>query len=211
MAQITYDEVNLMLRLYDLRREPRLRQARAWFTDNFHPTSPEDMIEKYPQGSEENTYIRMVISYWEMVASIVNRGLINDELFFESNGEIWVVWDRMRTIVPTWRAAFKNPHLFQNIEETCKRLEAWREKRQAFGKGELSPAAARPWSWRRNAPRPARKIWATPASRKASSAHRYATSAPRRSPVIGAAVTCSVPAATACFDLIVSPLVWAGA
>jgi len=38
----------------------------------------------------------MVISYWEMVASIVNRGLINDELFFESNGEIWVVWDRMR-------------------------------------------------------------------------------------------------------------------
>src|SRR5256884_6843772 len=48
--------------------------ARAWFTDNFHPTSPEDMIEKYPQGSEENTYIRMVISYWEMVASIVNRG-----------------------------------------------------------------------------------------------------------------------------------------
>src|SRR5438874_12822576 len=124
MAQITYDEVNLMLRLYDLRREPRLRQARAWFTDNFHPTSPEDMVEKYPQGSEENTYIRMVISYWEMVASIVNRGLINDELFFESNGEIWVVWDRMRTIVPTWRAAFKNPHLFQNIEETCKRLGA---------------------------------------------------------------------------------------
>jgi len=58
MAQITYDEVNLMLRLYDLRREARLRQARAWFTDNFHPTSPEDMVEKYPQGSEENTYIR---------------------------------------------------------------------------------------------------------------------------------------------------------
>src|SRR5262249_10344940 len=101
MSQITYDEVNLMLRLYDLRRESRLRQARAWFTDNFHPTSPEEMMEKYPQGSEENTYIRMVISYWEMVASIVNRGLINDELFFESNGEIWVVWDRMRGIVPT--------------------------------------------------------------------------------------------------------------
>jgi len=128
MAQITFDEVNLMLRLYDMRRELRLRQARAWFVENFHPESPEDMMERYPQGSEENTFIRMVISYWEMVASIVNRGLINDELFFESNGEIWVVWDRMRSIVPTWRSAFKNPHLFQNIEETCKRLEAWREK-----------------------------------------------------------------------------------
>jgi hypothetical protein len=87
------------------------------------------MMQKYPQSSEENTYIRMVISYWDMVASIVNRGLINDELFFESNGELWVVWDRMRAVVPTWRSAFKNPHLFANIEDACKRLEAWREKR----------------------------------------------------------------------------------
>jgi hypothetical protein len=129
MSQVSFDEVNLMLRLYELRREPKLRQARGWFTENFRPLTPEEMMQKYPQGSEENTYIRMVISYWEMVASIVNRGLINDELFFESNGEIWVVWDRMRTIVPTWRAAFKNPQLFSGIEETCKRLESWREKR----------------------------------------------------------------------------------
>jgi hypothetical protein len=129
MAQITYEEVNLMLKLYEMRREPRLRQARSWFLEHFHPTSAEDMVQKFPQGGEENTFIRMVISYWEMVASIVNRGMINDELFFESNGEIWVVWDRMHTIVPAWRAAFKNPQLFSNIEDTCKRLEAWREKR----------------------------------------------------------------------------------
>jgi hypothetical protein len=128
MAQVSYDEVNLMLRLYDMRREPRLRQARAWFVDHFHPATPEEMAEKYPQGSEENTYIRMVISYWEMVASIVNRGLINDELFFESNGELWVVWDRLRSVVPAWRAAFKNPRMFANIEEAFKRFEAWREK-----------------------------------------------------------------------------------
>ena len=129
MAQTSYDEVNLMLRLYELRREPQLRQARAWFVEHFHPTSPEEMMEKYPQGSQENTFIRMVTSYWDMVASIVNRGMINDDLFFESNGEIWVVWDRMHSIVPTWRAAFKNPHLFAGIEATCKRLDAWREKR----------------------------------------------------------------------------------
>lgn len=128
MSQINYEEVDLMLRLYELRREPKLRQARSWFVEHFHPESPEDMMQKYPQGSEENTYIRMVISYWEMVGSIVNRGLINDELFFESNGEIWVVWDRMRSVVPMWRSAFKNPHLFGNIEQTCKRFESWREK-----------------------------------------------------------------------------------
>jgi hypothetical protein len=129
MSQISYDEVNLMLRLYDLRREPRLRQARSWFVDHFHPKTPEDVMQKFPQSSEESLYIRMVISYWDMVASIVNRGLINDELFFESNGELWVVWDRMRAVVPAWRLAFKNPHLFSNIEDACKRLEAWREKR----------------------------------------------------------------------------------
>ena len=87
------------------------------------------MMEKYAPGSDEYNNIRMVLSYWDMVASIVNRGLINDELFFESNGEIWVVWDRIRTIVPTWRSAFKNPTVFLNLEEACKRLEAWREKR----------------------------------------------------------------------------------
>jgi hypothetical protein len=129
MSAITYDEVNLMLRLYDMRREVRLRQARSWFLDHFHPVSPDEMIEKYAPGSDEYNNIRMVISYWEMVASIVNRGLINDELFFESNGEIWVVWDRIRGTVPMWRSAFKNPTMFLNLEETCKRLEAWREKR----------------------------------------------------------------------------------
>ena len=129
MSQVTYEEVNLMLKLYEMRREPRLRQARSWFLEHFHPANPDDMIQKFPQGGEENTFIRMVISYWEMVASIVNRGLINDELFFESNGEFWVVWDRMRNIVPTWRAAFKNPQLFSKFEDTCKRLETWREKK----------------------------------------------------------------------------------
>ncbi|HLK04597.1 MAG TPA: hypothetical protein VKT53_09170 [Candidatus Acidoferrum sp.] len=129
MTNITYEEVNLMLRLYDMRREPRLRQARNWFVDHFHPASVDELTQKYPAGTEEYTNIRMVISYWEMVASIVNRGLINDELFFESNGEIWVVWDRIRSVVPTWRTAFKNPTVFGNLENVCKRFEAWREKR----------------------------------------------------------------------------------
>ena len=129
MSTVTYDEVNLMLRLYELRREGRLRQARSWYVEHFHPTTQEEMAQKYPQGSEENTYVRMVLSYWDMVASIFQRGLIQEELFFENNGEIWVVWDRVRNIVPMWRTAFKNPTFLQNLEEACKKLEAWRERR----------------------------------------------------------------------------------
>ena len=129
MGEATHEQVNLMLRLYELRREARLRQARDWFVNHFHVTSPEEMMKKYPPGTEENTNIRMTVSYWDMVASIVNRGLIDDDLFFENTGEIWLVWDRIRGIAPAWRAALKNPHVFANLEQLCQRLEAWREER----------------------------------------------------------------------------------
>jgi hypothetical protein len=129
MGQVTHEQVNLLLRLYELRREPRLRDARTWFVLNFSASSPEEMMKKYPPGSEENTHIRMTTSYWDMVAGIVNRGLIDEEFFFENTGEIWVIWERLRAVAPGWRAAFKNPHLFAHLEELCKRLDAWREKR----------------------------------------------------------------------------------
>ena len=129
MGQVTHEQVTLLLRLYDLRRESRLRQARTWFIENFHVNTPEDMLTKYPPGSEESTNVRMVVSYWDMVASIVNRGLIDEEFFFENTGEIWVVWERIHALAPAWRVAFKNPHVFENMEQVCQRLEAWREKR----------------------------------------------------------------------------------
>jgi len=130
MSEVTHEQVNLMLKLYEMRREARLREAREWFTRNFHVNSLEEVMQKFPIGSTENTNMRMVISYWDMCAGIVNRGLINDELYFESNGEAWVVWDRIRPIIAGWRAAFFNPTLFHHLEELCGRLEAWREKIQ---------------------------------------------------------------------------------
>jgi len=129
MGQVSHEQVNLMLKLYELRTEPRLRQARAWFAEHFVVSSPEELMKKYPPGTEENTNLRMTTSYWDMVASIVNRGLIDDDLFFENTGEIWLVWDRIRGVAPAWRTAFKNPHVFANLEALCQRLEAWREKR----------------------------------------------------------------------------------
>jgi hypothetical protein len=128
MGQATHEQASLMLQLYEMRREPRLRQARQWFMERFSATTPEEMMQKYPPGSEENTNVRMVVSYWDMCAGIVNRGLVDDELYFESNGEAWGVWEKMKHIVPPMRAAFKNPRLFGHLEELCKRFEAWREK-----------------------------------------------------------------------------------
>lgn len=129
MAQATYEQVNLMLKLYDMRREPRLREARTWFSEHFHASSVEEMMQKYPPWSEENTNVRMTVSYWEMVASIANRGLMDDDLFFENSSEAWAVWERIQGLAPAWRAALKDPHIFSNLEELSKRFEAWREKR----------------------------------------------------------------------------------
>lgn len=129
MGEVTYEHVDLMLRLYEIRRETRLRQARDWFAANFRATTEEEVRKLCPPGSENNTSLRMVISYWDMVAGIVNRGLIDKEFFFENSGELWMVWEFVRPIIPVWRAAFKDPQVFGNLEQAAKDMEAWREER----------------------------------------------------------------------------------
>jgi hypothetical protein len=129
MGQVTHDQANLLLRLYELRREPRLRQARAWFVANFEAKSPEEIMQKCPPGSEASTNMRMTIGYWEMAAGLANRGLIDDDLFFENAGEGFFVYDRIRELLPAMRAAYKNPHAWAQLEAFGKRMEAWVERR----------------------------------------------------------------------------------
>ena len=129
MGEVTHEQVKLMLQLYEMRREPRMREARDWYFSKFRPVSLEDVYKQAPMGSAANASMRMVTSYWEMVASIVNRGLIDEEFFFENSGEQWAVWERIRAYVPAMRARNKNPHYYGNLETHVNRLEAWREKR----------------------------------------------------------------------------------
>ena len=129
MGVATNEQVNLMLRLYEERREPKLREAREWYAANFHVQNLDDANRVCPPGGQSNAYMRMVLTYWEMAASIVNRGLIDEELFFENSGEQWIVWEQVKPVVAGWRAMFANPLFLSNLEEHTKRLETWREKR----------------------------------------------------------------------------------
>jgi hypothetical protein len=129
MGQATHEQAKLMLELFEMRRESRLRQARDSFFKNFFANSFEEMFQKYPPASEENVNFRMVVSYWEMVAAIANRGLLDEDLFFETSGEQWVVWERIKKLAPGFRQMMKNPLAWSALEEHCRRLEAWREKR----------------------------------------------------------------------------------
>ncbi|MBZ5697548.1 MAG: hypothetical protein LAN18_03265 [Acidobacteriia bacterium] len=128
MGQVTHEQANLLLRLYELRRESRLREARAWFYSHFEAGTPEELLTKYPMGSAENASLRMVITYWDMAAGLANRGLIDDVMFFENSAEGWIVWEKMKAIVPAQRTIMKNPAYLAHLENFAKRYEAWRER-----------------------------------------------------------------------------------
>jgi hypothetical protein len=114
--QPTYDDVNLILRLYELRREQKMREAREWFATNLKANNLDELAVLCPPGSKESAYFRMVISYWEMVSSFITSGVLNQELFFQSGGELLFVWERFKGLVPLTREAYKNPTLYLNLE-----------------------------------------------------------------------------------------------
>jgi hypothetical protein len=118
-------DAELLLRLYELRREEKLRRAREWLVGKFHADSMEEMEKQYPMGSEENALFRMAVSYWDMAASLVNHGLIKEDLFFENTGELWLAWEKVRHLAPGLREARKNPLAWKNLETLARKYEQW--------------------------------------------------------------------------------------
>jgi len=124
----TYDDVKLVLKLYDMRREPRMREARRWFTGSFKAKSMDDFNALCPGGSEQHASYRMVTTYWEMVASFVTSGVLNDELFFQTGRELLFCWERVRDLVPHIRELYKNPIELRNLETAAKAYIKWWNK-----------------------------------------------------------------------------------
>lgn len=114
----SHDDANLILRLYELRREETMRKARQWFVENFYAASLEEAEVLCPPDSQQHAYLRQVTSYWEMAASFVAGGILNQELFFQSNQELLLVWVRVRALLPEMRATMKSPRAWKNLEQT---------------------------------------------------------------------------------------------
>lgn len=121
----TFAHAQLQLQLYDLRREPKLRAAREWFLEKFFPESPEEAQRMAPPGSQENAYLRMVVSYWENACQLLNCGLLHEDLFFQTTNEFFFVWERLKPGVPEARKAFRNPRMWFYIEAASRRYEKW--------------------------------------------------------------------------------------
>lgn len=118
-------DADLILKLYDLRREPVMREARNWFF-TFNPTNIEDIFDALL--SEHSGHYRMVISYWDMAAAMVNNGAIDEQLFNETNGEHIFIYAKIEPVIEEIRTMFGSPDFLRNLETLVKRVPNIEEK-----------------------------------------------------------------------------------
>jgi hypothetical protein len=130
----TTGDAQVILYLYELRREHAMREARHFISADFWPESAEDVLRlarSYP--SRENTFLRQVTSYWEMAASLVLRGALHEGLFFDSSGEMYCVFAKFKPFLADIRK--KLPYFLVNVEAVA--------VRSAEGRGRLQRLEAR--------------------------------------------------------------------
>jgi hypothetical protein len=123
MATPTYADAELILKLYDARREPELRKARQWWTGTFWPESADDIVKIIRSGgSQENAWLRQVLGYWSMATSFVSHGVLSEDLFFEPScsGEMFVIYAKVEPFLKEMREKLQNPLLLANIEKLAK-------------------------------------------------------------------------------------------
>jgi hypothetical protein len=116
----TAHDAQLILKLYDLRREEEMRKARHWLTAEFWPQSADEFIKvvnSFP--SQENAWLRQVGGYWDMAASLVVHGALNEELFLQPGccGEMFFIFAKVHPFLKELRAKTNNPDAFANIEK----------------------------------------------------------------------------------------------
>jgi hypothetical protein len=120
-----FQDAQMILQFYELRRESRLREARSFVLGRFKAKTVAELHELCPPGSEENAFFRQVLTYWDMVSAIVKRDVLEKELFFETNGEITAVWEKVRHLIPELRSEFNNEAFLENLEEVATLREAY--------------------------------------------------------------------------------------
>ena len=123
------DEAGLILKLYELRRETKMREARDWFFREFNPQSMADFSEALM--GDHSAHLRMVVSYWEMAAALVNQGAICLDLFVSTNGEHLGVFMKIEPLLADIRKMF-GPRYAVNLEKLIDATPEGRTQVAAF-------------------------------------------------------------------------------
>ncbi|MDQ3063826.1 MAG: DUF4760 domain-containing protein [Acidobacteriota bacterium] len=114
-----HDSMIGIIKLYELRREETMRQARQWFAD-FNPNSFQDIVDTLT--GENDSKLRMVATYWDMAASFVNHGAIDEQMFNDANVEHIAVFAKVEPYIAEMRGMTKNPQLLDNLEKLVMRV-----------------------------------------------------------------------------------------
>ena len=114
MTSRQYESADLLLKLYELRRDPELRAAREWFVTRFHPASAEEVFALWM--GPESAHYRMVTTYWEMAASFVSHGAIDADMFHDANSEYVAVIAKLGPFLPELRRLSGTPHYLRQLE-----------------------------------------------------------------------------------------------
>lgn len=125
----THEQAQLHLQVYEMRREAKLRQARDWFFKNYFADTLDEAMRIAPMGTEGGAFVMMVFGYWDQACALLNYGLLHEDLFFETSGEFYGVWDRVRPTIQEGRARWSNPLFLSNLEKAANRYEKWSEAR----------------------------------------------------------------------------------
>ena len=120
-----YESADLLLKLYDLRREATMRQARQWFI-TFNPGSADDIVTAI--RGEHSAHFRMVTTFWDMAASLVNNGAIDERMFNDANGEHVVVFAKLEPSLAEYRTRAQAPQYLKQLEQLVLRLPDARER-----------------------------------------------------------------------------------
>jgi len=135
-----------ILKLYEIRSETVMRQARRWFFSEFHPKSGLEMLGLMQSGERESAYYRMVASHWEVAASLVNNGGIDEKLFLESNTEHLVVYAKLEPFIAEIREAIGEPDYLAHLEQLVLKVSNVEHKlenrRRLIGRWAQSQTAA---------------------------------------------------------------------
>lgn len=142
----THEDAQLILRLYELRREEKLREARDWFSLQFFPQTAQEVLDIFAPGNPHNAHFRMMVSYWDMAASFATRGPLDADLLLESGGEMLIVWSKIGKFITQIRETINLPEYLRNIEEIINQVEwapnrvKWLEERFAARRSQVSQA-----------------------------------------------------------------------
>lgn len=130
----TAADAQLVMQLYDLRREPEMRKARHWWLADFAPRNADDFMKVASAlGTQENNWLRQVGGYWGMAAGFVLQGALNKELFLRPavSGEMFVMFGKVRPFIKELREKLGDPEAFGDIEKVIMSTK-WGRDRLAF-------------------------------------------------------------------------------